>query len=164
MNTQVGLMDIDLQAERVEGRAALKRPPLLDEWNMNTLLEQNVFHYPLLFHICVPLMPCRKCASILFTGPWKFLYTASIMTLSNMKKCARASVQGKIVLSTEFALIWLCHAGTLVPNSVERQSSCLLTPSHLLACLHTCGRRKAWNDLQQTNQDINWQGIRFQRR
>lgn len=31
MNTPVGLMDIDLQAERVEGRAALNCPPLLDE-------------------------------------------------------------------------------------------------------------------------------------
>lgn len=31
MNTQVGLMDIDLQAERVEGRAALNCPPHLDE-------------------------------------------------------------------------------------------------------------------------------------
>lgn len=50
---------------------------------MNTLLEQNILLNPS-FHICVPLMPCRNCSSVLFTGPWKSLYMASIMTFSNM--------------------------------------------------------------------------------
>lgn len=96
-------------------------------------------------------MPCRKYSSTLFTGPWKFLYMASIMIFSKMKwVCGSVQRKNRVYLPQVLPLshrtwapvVWvkkICKKETTYCYFLHHLIFLFLTSVHVISVtIHLC--------------------------